>query len=1097
MKPKHQVRHAARAAAFGVGAFAAALLLVACGGDSGGPSVSADVPECVDGSDCPSGVCVDAECVAPTCEDGLHNGDETDEDCGGSCGPCGDQGGCVVDADCDGGVCLDGACATPSCDDGARNGAESDTDCGGMCDPCSAGRSCRTDTDCADSRCADGVCAAPGCEDGQIGGSETDVDCGGDCDPCARGASCGQPGDCLSEVCTDGVCAAPSCRDEVRNGSETEIDCGGSCPACPVGDACLVGTDCESRVCDAGICQAPSCADGVRNGLEPGVDCGAECGPCGDGVGCAGQGDCTSGVCRAGVCASPSCRDGVRNGIEMGVDCGGPCAACPAGEPCEGAGDCLSGVCADGVCRSPTCEDGVRNALEADVDCGEGCLPCPIDSTCRFASDCADGSCREGRCLAPGCDDGLHNGDETDLDCGGSCPACGHGAICETAGDCLGEVCDAQRCVIPTCSDGVHNGLETDLDCGSGCPACPSDARCLSPEDCLSGVCSDGVCAAPACGDEVRNGDETDLDCGGDCPACEVGAACVAPEDCADGVCGDGVCRPPTCHDAVRNGFETGIDCGGDECAPCADGGACAVGDDCRSGVCDGQECAPATCADFVRNGTETDVDCGGECGACPEEGACVGDADCATGLCDPFTLRCVWRRDCADLAQRGEGPSGVFTLDPDGQGPIEPYQTWCDMDHDGGGWTLAMKIDGARNTFRYDAGLWTNEALFNTARPGWDTREAKLASYNHVAFDEVLLVMRYGDDERRGQFFYAGESLFDVIGDGEYKRLWEGSGFWKGLAPGGSIQTLCQREGFNVRTDGARARIGMWGDNRTDCRSPDSRIGVGTQGSNCGQNNNNSAGNEARCDADEGNNSRSAFAYVLVRRRWAPHRSCLEIRDAGEAEGSGVYILDPDGEGGAPPQRAWCDMETDGGGWTLLIKQGGNNSLSYGSSFWTDENWLRRHEVGLQRVAAKFEAFATVPFTQLRLGMARDEVTRWATLDYTADSLLAVLGPGEEILLENPPGRQYWLDLVGDGASLQRHCDHQGFNLAKGTTNARIGIVSDNQENCSSFESRIGFGLSGTGCRQPGSISCGNAARCEPENGSADIRTFGYILAR
>ncbi len=49
----------------------------------------------------------------------------------------------------------------PSCNDGVRNGGESDIDCGGACGPCSDGRKCGEPADCASARCAGGVCVPP------------------------------------------------------------------------------------------------------------------------------------------------------------------------------------------------------------------------------------------------------------------------------------------------------------------------------------------------------------------------------------------------------------------------------------------------------------------------------------------------------------------------------------------------------------------------------------------------------------------------------------------------------------------------------------------------------------------------------------------------------------------------------------------------------------------------------------------------------------------------------------------------------------------------------------------------------------------------
>ncbi|MEO0727097.1 MAG: zinc metalloprotease, partial [Bacteroidota bacterium] len=80
-----------------------------------------------------------SDATAPTCNDGIQNGDETGVDCGGS--------------DCP---------ACPTCDDGIQNGDETGIDCGG--------------SDCP---------ACPTCDDGIQNGDETGVDCGGsDCPAC-------------------------------------------------------------------------------------------------------------------------------------------------------------------------------------------------------------------------------------------------------------------------------------------------------------------------------------------------------------------------------------------------------------------------------------------------------------------------------------------------------------------------------------------------------------------------------------------------------------------------------------------------------------------------------------------------------------------------------------------------------------------------------------------------------------------------------------------------------------------------------------------------------------------------------------------------
>ena len=111
------------------------------------------------------------------------------------------------------------------------------------------------------------------------------------------------------------------------------------------------------------------------------------------------------------------------------------------------------------------------------------------------------------------------------------------------------------------------------------------------------------------------------------------------------------------------------------------------------------------------------------------------------------------------------------------------------------------------------------------------------------------------------------------------------------------------------------------------------------------------------------------------------------------------------------------------------------------------------------------------------------------------ASSLYSLIADGK--YRATSMSRKTWKMLIGSQASLQRNCNKEGFN-AIGSNNrrakARIGIVSNQENDCASCDSRIGFGTAGL---PVDSNTCGDVAKHSPDNGDKDIRAMGYILVQ
>jgi len=105
------------------------------------------------------------------------------------------------------------------------------------------------------------------------------------------------------------------------------------------------------------------------------------------------------------------------------------------------------------------------------------------------------------------------------------------------------------------------------------------------------------------------------------------------------------------------------------------------------------------------------------------------------------------------------------------------------------------------------------------------------------------------------------------------------------------------------------------------------------------------------------------------------------------------------------------------------------------------------------------------------------------------ASSLYSLIADGQ--YRATSLGRNTWMTLIGSQAYLQSNCNREGFNTVSGSATmgkARIGIISNNEYDCYSCDSRIGFG---TGGKHDDSNTCGN------EGGGYPTKVMGYILVQ
>ena len=116
----------------------------------------------------------------------------------------------------------------------------------------------------------------------------------------------------------------------------------------------------------------------------------------------------------------------------------------------------------------------------------------------------------------------------------------------------------------------------------------------------------------------------------------------------------------------------------------------------------------------------------------------------------------------------------------------------------------------------------------------------------------------------------------------------------------------------------------------------------------------------------------------------------------------------------------------------------------------------------------------------------------RFIVINRQANSLFSLIADGK--YRATSLGRNTWKSLIGPQASLQFNCNKEGFNAVGDSpshSKARIGIIANQQNDCGSCDSRIGFGTGDD------LNTCGNQATHSPDNGNKHIEAMGYILVQ